>query len=407
LQSVAFSGSGDETIYRDDGGGAYQGAQWYDTNMNGTIDSSAPKYSNGTIDDQLLGPPPAGTVYEHDYPVAYARSTTTSPDYVTATPSFVFNGTAGPGWEIEGSDSGDGLTFPATAVGAGGAGLSAAITSTQALPTTITSTTMAIDWKLSTDGGKAWQDLGASKNHLYVTGADTNALALVNTYETVVDLGCTAANGQTPPAQPEVLPASLPQVQAITNRIWGAFTGRKVYRVEDPSNPMTYWGKHAGPGSTATDLFSTLGLLTNGDGRCNAWADFLDDVLQVQGVQAHEVDVVIVPSTINLPNDTAPTNATGRVGIVMDVNKPAQGNPTPWRYFPNHALVRIDGITGLYDPSYGTNKLGANADQQWQDAAISGFCNEYTVLFGGVTSLAVGSAYMTKVSGQNNVDIGQ
>ena len=55
---------------------------------------------------------------------------------------------------------------------------------------------------------------------------------------------------------------------------------------------------------------------------------------------------------------------------------PGQGNNDPLAIFPDHALVRFNGL--IYDPSYGKGGGGKYKDIiEWEDDAISG----YGVLF--------------------------
>jgi hypothetical protein len=341
LQSVSFGG---QSILRDNGNGAYAGAQWLDTNGDGTIDLSqgVNEYSNGTIDNPDA---PAGQpVTEQKHPISYVRSMPGTASTVTASLSFLNAGALG-NYQLKGE--GGGLTFTAN-----GAGLTS-----NALPQTIDSKNLEIKWKMSIDGGNSWFEVGTSKNHLYVTGK-----AVATHYETILDLGCEGGKGKRSHNTGDVvvteedtlipngildpgedtndngkLDEFYPADRELTDGIWQRFSTNAIKRMDGKT--LLYDHTNGSP-------TSLIGILQDsaGRGQCNAWASLFATVLDSQGVEAN-------------PRRISP--AAGYSSFRTKA-MPAQGSPvfnytagTVGRGFQFHDVVMVDCYANkIFDPSY-------------------------------------------------------
>ncbi|HEX8341872.1 MAG TPA: fibronectin type III domain-containing protein, partial [Tepidisphaeraceae bacterium] len=375
LQSVSFGG---QSILRDNGNGAYAGAQWLDTNGDGTIDLSqgVNEYSNGTIDNPDA---PAGQpVTEQRHPVSYVRSIPGTPSYVSASPTLLYTGAVGAGWALEG-DGGAGLKFNTTATPSGGGYVWSTIVSNQELPDTIDSREITITWKLST-GGTAFE-IGQSKNWLYVTGA-----AATDTFETVLQL---SGNDQTRgirPANPgENATTSKEKNLAVINAVWSSFSGRQTKRIGAAAS-MTYYGDSA-RNMTRPDTLEEL--LKTGDGRCEGWAALMQAAIVAQAGNVTRISLVS-PQHGYLGTPEAGWVAKARV-IRFDPSLRAQGDediPFTSR-FANHVVIvfgqfNTTGIGGgatIYDPSYGLKSSSKLVFEQthFGTAPETGFGTRYNV----------------------------
>lgn len=361
--------SQNEPLYRNDGSGAYPTTQqWF----------------AGNLDNQTV-PDPSPT--END-PLAYPIATNKNGTVTVVARLSSMAVQAGGKWMIEGSTQiGDQtLTFGPTALGGGGgnapnSGFRAKLTSSM-LPTTIQASEMTIDWEVSENGGKTWASPGTTENYLYLTGArfmsvgadankpDKNAFT---PYETLVALGCMAASGDTPGVDNA----------DILNKIYCAFQTLDVQQIHNgvPYGPaMTYWGRtqSGAPGAgNPPPYFTTAGLITNSDGRCDSWAHFFADVAYAEGVTGVKLIDVSPPKK-------------GEDLLVKNV--PAQGNANPKQYFNAHVIVLWKQGAGatqtdaLFDPSYGAAEIdgtGANigiaVGAQWELASLAGLLVDATL----------------------------
>lgn len=235
----------------------------------------------------------------------------------------------------------------------------------------------------------------STKNHVYVTGASASGAL-----ETVLEIGCQKADGKRPRNPGEgaedvnfngVLDGGedansngvlddtgAAHERLVIEAIWSEFTDKKVYRA-DGGGPMAYWGEYAGFYSTAADLFDTAGLLKNLDGRCGAWADFLTQIYQTQGITAYRTKIVADDCGVGFrmaPVMPPPGTASYSIGLYVKSNLEAQGNPDPWNLFDDHAVVKVSVANRVLDPSYGAAFSGTtmhDAEQQWEKDSLSGF----------------------------------
>jgi hypothetical protein len=231
----------------------------------------------------------------------------------------------------------------------------------------------------------------------------------------VLELGCTGAGGYRPGQAGDTAAEALDNDKDVVQGIWGKFSGRNVKRVD--GTPMTYWSSaefdHIAPMPAVRGYEQ---LLKVGDARCGEWALLFGAVLAAQDIDSNVQGVAVKQNNavIGLPAlalDTPPTPPAGGTAVPiligMDVNTAAQNTPNPTSYFGDHALVRINGIDGLYDPSYGEKFLGPNALQAWEDAAISGFQYLYALYdaSGAFVRTDYGVAWVAKQIGQSQTEL--
>ena len=230
-----------------------------------------------------------------------------------------------------------------------------------------------------------------AENTVYLTWKDP--VASVTRYETLLKVGCDAANQGTEPANEDDL------VQAIWSN---GFSGRDVHRVN--GTQLKYWD------GGAADATNSAGLIRDANGQCGAWAEFFMDTMSVQGITATQKMLVTSkytddPSMLmtdprtfyrmgsflvkdwtfntagTAPSDVAPFNYrfSTAPGVPTECTRgtaaPGQGNDNPPGGFYNHFIVKYNGR--YYDPSYGERPFSGATDDDahaaWEDASISGF----------------------------------
>lgn len=369
LQSVSFGGTGFQSVTRDRGGdnAVYVGPQWYDLNMNGNIDrvvGDPQEYSNKTID---------GTI-EHRFPISYVRSVPASPEgatpvvpaapsFVNASPIMVFNGSVGVGWKLKGE--GGGLMFTADVAVGGGGFLWSNLQTVSSLPQIIDSKEVEIIWKLSTDG-VSYFDVGTSKTHLYVTGSAASAA-----FETVLDLGCFAAegSGKRPGNPGEATADVLVHEREVVDAVWPKFSGNSTRRVD--KTLMTY--THLNDAGTGEPFATTYTEMLNSDhalGQCTAWAGLLVASVQIHGIsgQGARIDAptadAAAPGGYQLKTRSVCAQGTGSNFYGFDVFKFHQ--VVKFRSFPDR----------IFDPSYGVYSVapvGVQAEVAYESQILIGF----------------------------------
>jgi hypothetical protein len=355
-----------QEVERDDTSGAYAGPQWMDLAETGEVEEDPLKYLDGTVDDPSIP-------YEHSYPLSYYRSTKSEPAYITVTPVFTYESGAPIKCVLKGS--GDGYTFGPIGVSAADGVISITLTANQALTTKIDSSELKISWYLSTDGGDTYTQVGTSDNHLFVTGARASEAT-----ETALWLGCQGAKGTAPADHGTPDNQAAPSNQAVVDGVWSQFSGDNVIDVE--GDPLLYWGPQAinDPTPGLGSASSYVWLLEHKDGRCGSWASLLVNVLAIEGINSHEVE--IDPNTLNQPTLQGFSKAydLSKLKFTVYANDPGQNQAishSTVRTFSNHAVVRIDSpvvnLHSIYDPSYGKMFSGATdsvAQLAWESASI-------------------------------------
>jgi hypothetical protein len=247
-----------------------------------------------------------------------------------------------------------------------------------------------VKWWVSFDNRKSWNEIGTSKNRLYVLFATP----LIETrYWTVVDLSTKAAEN-----------AGKNDEAAVFDAIWSQFKTLQIKRL-DGQGPLKYWGRgweQAARGQKFGEDTRTLLLYLNGT--CGAWSRFFLDAIQVQGIQGAEQIGIF-----NRHNKTAEVEREGagrlviknpgdtRFGLIVkninfklkreDLEKlpdgylvpitltqlvgsiPVQGDdkkPIDRQAFANHVVVKYNGK--YYDPSYGAGPFASAED--WERTAL-------------------------------------
>jgi hypothetical protein len=367
LNSVEFDGI---TIKKDKGG-SYDGAEWIDSDLNGTIESTETKYpvafaSNGgctvsSVKFKLEG----SRVY--DVPMNNIKIRFDS------------------GWlysysdETNGALSGGEIT--ATNISRTGPFHNSAEVDYQS--------SFEIDWDISFNGGSDWYNtIGTSENELYLTWKTPET---TETYETVLHIGCTNASGET-------------DAEDIVSKIWGEFSDTHVKR-KNSSNDMQYWGSIA----ITKGIFTTAELLLYDDGRCGAWQDFIVDVFEAQGITSIiKYHLFADTTTGTYPNLNISTgflvknwsfSGVGTSGNAMypylqsectdELGIRGQGNDNPRSLFWDHAVIYYSGT--IYDPSYGTTAANLST---YSNNSLSGWLDNSTGFVTNVVSKHNLSNYM-------------
>jgi hypothetical protein len=245
LFEVSYDGTKIHPILIDGSTSAYGVPQWKDNTGN---------YGDGDADDQ-------GDI---KYPICFTSGTTMS-----LTAKWHINSSDGTIVKIKG-DGPDGLSFEETEVTVSNYIITI---SNKPCSNPFASSTvrfynpMEINWKISFYDGSTWSnwiDAGTSKNPTYITLADP--VTGMSLYYTSVHLACSEADTKTDPDE-------------CVSEIWGVFSSLNVQRVNGTTS-LTFWKDANTQASTTKDL------LTNGDGQCGAWSDFLMDILKVHGISS-------------------------------------------------------------------------------------------------------------------------
>lgn len=321
LKSVSFSGDKYHEVKNDSNTTSYSAPHWLDANTDGTP--------------------------EKKHPIAYTRNVKAK---VSA--EFVLNpAVTSVDFFVEASSSG--VNIPSTKCDIAGDLLKMPITesNTNFINEIDYVDTFDLKWKIKC-GSSSLVDIGTSKNKLYITLADPISSLR---QETLFDVGCRNGDGQTTDAG--AVPA-----------IFGEFIDLSVKCIDGAV--LTYWGGISSSATLSTNFFNTSGLLLNGDGRCGAWAEFLKDIYEVQGIAGSSVKSIDTISKGGLTGAgfyvknwdltvNPPVDLTGIAG---------QNNPDPESRFVNHAVVKYGGK--LYDPSYGAEFSDL---AKWEDSAIAIF----------------------------------
>jgi hypothetical protein len=379
VTSVSFDGTKYWQLESDDTSTQYSAPQW--TDNNGNYNASDPG--------------------EHNYAVAYTRNTKPKIGATFKIPG-ASNWTnlkfkaAGP----------DGISIPATAgtVGTDGIMVTMPVTErTTSLPNTVKfynwadSTSFTLNWSMSVDGGTTWATINSTKHSVYVTLADPLTPSSERQL-TLFDTACRQATG-------------LSATADVVAKVYSVFTHKDSNGIPDVEliNPatsqpngteLTYWST-TNP-APQPECWSTAGLLSIGDGRCGAWAQFFCDALAVDGITS-TVETVNPPEnnpgtspslyaaaqtklsadiTAYLPSGTyqvipifyvkswnLSTYSTAPFSPVRNTGVAGQGNANPRAEFDNHAIVEYSGSD--YDPSYGSPVFSSRVN--WEDASLEGY----------------------------------
>ncbi|HEX8341954.1 MAG TPA: hypothetical protein VF624_13690, partial [Tepidisphaeraceae bacterium] len=353
---------------------------------------------------------PAGQpVTEQKHPISYVRSKPGAASTVSASPTLLYTGVVG-NWQMKGE--GRGLTFTAAGVQSGGGYAWASVTS-NALPETIDSKDLEINWKMSIDGGNSWFEVGTSKNHLYLTGGAANGA-----YETVLHLSSEGAKGKRPANDGEMVrpaedkngngvldagedlnnngvqdaaSAGWTSNKEVVDGIWGQISGGN-----GPKNPKSvdgstlyYWGAAAiSRANTPFGLVTVADVMKHKDGQCGGWGRLLVDLFAKQGISSSARGITPTSASADYKAPVAGMDDIDRtkftataLGFTVGANL-GQGGTNTERNFQDHLVVSVTGIDSVFDPSYGKRfepdfSTGKSAEQKWEDASIVSFRYRY------------------------------
>jgi len=132
---------------------------------------------------------------------------------------------------------------------------------------------MTLSWKVEVNDKGHWCEAGETANRTYVT---LGAPATTMRQETLFDIGCRNADGETAPT-------------ATTAKIWTEFTDRIVQKVNPATGmptgtQMTYYANYNPLDSNGAAVCTAPQLLEANDGQCGSWADLLIRIRQAQGI---------------------------------------------------------------------------------------------------------------------------
>ncbi|HMO25157.1 MAG TPA: hypothetical protein PKB10_02715 [Tepidisphaeraceae bacterium] len=303
-------------IHRDDGTGAYTGAEWLDVNGDGDVDDP---------DD-------------HHYPVGFRAGAAmrTIRDFRVKAPTtiveqkddLVVRGIADGGYEFfsrSSVDPNDPFNVFDIAVTLGNGNFITGDTASEAFPATVEHyDPMKIKWSVSTDGGTTWNSVADSHNQLYTfIGSPTGVV-----HHTTAHLASRGAAGREEPA-------------SIVDGIWTEFADNEVHRVD--GTLLRYSHSEHGFGHTASEMLSR----EDGRGQCTAWAELLVAALDTHGILAVSVRVRAEHPDIGFSVRAMP--AQGSLG-----QNYTDAGVWP-KVFGYHQVVRVPMLFNrIYDPSYGS-----------------------------------------------------
>jgi hypothetical protein len=157
--------------------------------------------------------------------------------------------------------------------------------------------------------------------------------AITAPLETVLEIGCRAANGQNTPATNTI------------EKIWAVFVNERPTGVVDAhGNRLLYWGGGQNdPNQNRPGWGRVTDLLAVSDGPCGAWARLLVEVLRTQGVPAYVFGIKPDPAVV------------GNVDGFIVNSSDGQGVGGSATAFNDHAIVELTNTGGnaVLDPSYG------------------------------------------------------
>jgi len=363
-------GANFKEIERDDGTGRYSAPHWKDN-------SPTP---DGDADDPG----------DRKYPVAYVRGAemkieakfTIHPDLGLIADRFLVRGNTAYSYQFSG-DTATGDAVENSVVISGSTMIVKDIASAAFENYVNHFDPFTIEWQVSIDGGKTWGPAGTTKNQVYVLlGQPVFPASRQKLYHTLAHNGTLLAKGES-------------HEGTVISRIFADFQDRKVEQVATATTRKRLLSYYSNWGAVATD---TLGLLTNGDGQCGAWAHLFIDMLRAQGIEDRHQWVEIKPSRADadgfLVKDWefrpeggrsgdatypyvnfflgSPYGPTGYSWTFADVSdkdgKPGQNKPNPIADFRVHHIVKIGLI--YFDPSYGRSHSDLLAFEDWTVAGV-------------------------------------
>ena len=193
-----------------------------------------------------------------------------------------------------------------------------------------------------------------TEHTIYIVGA--KPVKKKNAYEFAVKKGCQWAEGKTGGKE-------------SFDAIWTGFLN-----IECPDGrSCTLRYDHGNSPAT------TAGLLSEGRGKCGAWANFFMDVIGSQGISSERI--VVIPKKdqdIDLDDKIGghKRKKTGRIKTMLVGPREAQGNPQPSRNFNDHVIVKHSGR--FYDPSYHFDTAVSAGEplHQYENETFAAYCSK-------------------------------
>lgn len=369
LYKVSFSGSNYDIVYDDDRNKKYIKPHWLDNNLNGSVEDAG----------------------DHKYPVCYkyGKKMKIEAGFKIDPPTSSLPSIIQSKLKIKGTCNANGKIFnlePKSVTISGGEITYPSTETTEVLPESIQFyDPLEISWSISMDGGDTWNEVGKSKNRVYVRLTKWYVSDPILFY-TSVHLACSNSIGLTGSDK-----------NTIVNNAYSHFTGKDVKRVDGMS--LQYWGPlNVNDNSTPPQdfNFTTWGLLMNKQGRCGSFANFFIDIVNVNNIGIDMAPVYSKPFKIESTevekkllsymkrkgydkNDykfspyqflVKNWDLTRADSIAVDVDGVKAQGPysNPMSNFSDHALVKSNNL--YFDPSYGTSPC---TPVQWEDISIDGF----------------------------------
>jgi len=361
-----------------DSGTAYADPQWTDNNGDGNASDSG----------------------EHNYAVAYTQGSTPK---IGVTLGLSKASELDASFQIKATGTG-GISIPPTDATPGSDTLDMTATASDTtFPTKIlyynkdskdSEQPFTLNWFISLNGN--WVRIGAANgltNHtLYLTKGDP---ATSLRQETLFYIGCKQAEGT----------AGNASADTVTGLIWNRFASRNVTTVDGIQ--LAYYKSYN------TQVTTTDGLLSTGDGQCGSWTRLFLDVCKEQGI-ADATDNFYIFTPINgdgfIVNNWS-FNGAGHSGninypylglpqlpwpdaffgvatynwryteVIDEPGISAQGTSNPASFFNNHQMAYINGR--FYDASYGVTHTDVQNIQEtlagFYVGAVTASVNEETV----------------------------
>ncbi|MBQ9461268.1 MAG: hypothetical protein IJU51_05040 [Clostridia bacterium] len=217
-----------------------------------------------------------------------------------------------------------------------------------------------IRWKLIPINGGNTIEIGETKHKVYAIRG--NATSVPIPYHTLVDLSCGAAKG-------------LSTDSDVRNAVWEKVRSLHLIR-EDGGNALKYYGPESSeyvtnePPLPTGWVYTTLGLIDHRDGWCGGWAEFMNDLMKVQGITSETVKLFPYSySGVNDQNESV--NIQGGwcsypggqslVGIkqLPDAFQGHDSSASSQQFF-NHSINKINNA--YYDATSGNGPYASIAD---------------------------------------------
>ncbi len=206
--------------------------------------------------------------------------------------------------------------------------------------------------KFKDEPGQIPMELGETKHTIHIVGKEPTKKT--NAYKYAVELGCKWAEGLVGGSQ-------------AFDAIWESFSDIPAPPDVPRGGILSYKHKKEWKGNTNA-------LLTEGAGKCGAWADFFKDTVGSHGIEISKIG--IYPKNPGLTTDCKSVPGTLCFDTIVVNEGPAQGNPKPARVFNEHVLNKYNGI--YFDPSY--HVMFSGSLNRFENKLFHGYCLSYQLI---------------------------